>query len=132
MSRSPRIRLKDLPPEQREAMREAKRREAEAERQRIADHFERAGLPRPEPEHRFAPPRKWRLDLAWPLRRVALEVEGGVWSGGRHTRGAGFLADMEKYNRLATMGWRLLRCTPDELYEPATIELVRAALNLAA
>jgi very-short-patch-repair endonuclease len=63
----------------------------------------------PQPEFRFHPTRKWRLDFAWPSLRIAVELEGAVWTGGRHTRGGGFLADMEKYNALTSMGWRLLR-----------------------
>ena len=46
---------------------------------------------------------------------MALEVEGGVWTGGRHTRGAGFLKDAEKYNTAATLGWRLIRVTPKQI-----------------
>lgn len=71
-----------------------------------------AGLPEPVAEFRFHPERRWRLDWAWPDWRLALEIEGGVWTGGRHTRGRGFLGDMEKYNALALAGWRLVRCTP--------------------
>jgi hypothetical protein len=62
-------------------------------------------------EHRFDPARRWRFDFAWPARMVALEVEGGAWSGGRHTRGAGFTADIEKYNRAAVLGWTVIRAT---------------------
>lgn len=74
-----------------------------------------AGVPDPEAEHRFAPPRRWRFDFAWPLYRVAVELEGGVWSGGRHTRAAGFLGDVEKYNAAVMGGWRVLRFTADDL-----------------
>jgi len=73
------------------------------------------GLPEPEFEFRFHPHRKWRFDCAWPHKLVALEVEGGIWTQGRHTRGAGFLADMEKYNAAVLLGWRVLRTTPDKL-----------------
>jgi hypothetical protein len=62
-------------------------------------------------EHRFHPTRRWRFDFAWPLISVALEVEGAVWVGGRHTRGSGFLGDMTKYNTATLMGWRVLRTT---------------------
>jgi hypothetical protein len=86
------------------------------------------GLPVPTPEFRFCE-RRWRVDYAWVEHRVALEVEGGVWTQGRHTRGAGFLADVEKYNRLAEMGWRLVRCTPSTRDTAATLEAVRAALT---
>lgn len=86
------------------------------------------GLPAPEPEYRFAPPRRWRFDYAWPDAKVALEVEGGVWIRGRHTRGSGFLKDMEKYNAAAVRGWRVLRCTPTQLPAPATLTLIQQAL----
>ena len=59
-------------------------------------------------EHRFHPTRKWRVDF-WHNSGVAIEIEGGVWTGGRHTRGKGFIADMEKYNALAERGILLFR-----------------------
>lgn len=74
-----------------------------------------AGLPEPVPEYRFAPPRRWRIDWAWPDYRLGLEVDGGVWTGGRHTRGAGWAKDSEKLNAAACAGWRMLRCTPQQL-----------------
>jgi hypothetical protein len=52
--------------------------------------LEAAGIPAPIREYRFAPPRRWRFDLAWPSLRLALEIEGGTWTGGRHVRGNGF------------------------------------------
>jgi hypothetical protein len=90
----------------------------------------RAKLPLPQWELKFDATRRWRLDYAWPDQRLALEVEGGVWTNGRHTRGAGFLSDVAKYNRLACMGWRLLRCTPDGLHDPWTITQIRDALSI--
>jgi hypothetical protein len=58
---------------------------------------------------------------------IALEVEGGVWTRGRHTRGKGFLGDMEKYNAAALGGWCVLRVTPDRLTRVG-IELVRSRM----
>lgn len=75
-------------------------------------------------EWRFHPQRKWRFDYAIPAARVAVEVEGGVFTGGRHTTGAGFTADLEKYNTAESMGWHVLRITPDVLCAPNTIRLV--------
>lgn len=45
-------------------------------------------LPAPVAEYRFHETRKWRFDHAWPDRKLALEIDGGVWQngGGRHNR----------------------------------------------
>lgn len=88
----------------------------------------RAGLPEPHREYKFAKPdRAWRMDFAWPDRRIALEVEGGVWTGGRHTRGKGFLGDIEKYNSAALRGWLVFRCTPSTLDNLTTVNMIALA-----
>lgn len=84
----------------------------------------------PYTEYRFHPERKWRFDYAWPSRKIALEVEGGVWTNGRHTRGKGFLGDLEKYNTAAAMGWRVLRVTPSELLSVKTAEMIKKAMEV--
>lgn len=88
-----------------------------------------ADLPMPVAEYRFDPSRRWRFDYAWEATKVALEVEGGVWSGGRHTRGSGFVKDMTKYNRATVMGWRVVRCTPNELCTQATVDMLADLLR---
>lgn len=88
-----------------------------------------ARLAEPIMEYRFDAHRQWRFDFAWPERKVALEVDGGIWKQGRHTRGAGWLKDTEKLNSAATQGWRMLRCTPQQLASPEMIETIKAALN---
>jgi very-short-patch-repair endonuclease len=60
-------------------------------------------------EHRFHPERKWRFDFAHLASRTAVEIEGGVWTGGRHTRGSGFVEDCEKYNAATMEGWAVFR-----------------------
>ncbi|MGN6555625.1 MAG: hypothetical protein ACTHLW_18105 [Verrucomicrobiota bacterium] len=62
-------------------------------------------------EHRFHPTRRWKFDYAHPPTKVAVEIEGGIWSGGRHTRGDGFQEDCDKYNTATLMGWRVFRLT---------------------
>lgn len=104
------------------------------------------GIPKPVAEYRFGAmysggPGKglrerlrasglsdWRFDWAWVDHRVALEVEGGVFSGGRHTRGSGFVGDMSKYNAAGTLGWIVLRCQPKDLLKTATLSMVRQAI----
>jgi very-short-patch-repair endonuclease len=70
-------------------------------------------MPPCETEYRFADSigRKWRFDCAWPELMVAVELEGGTWVRGRHTRGSGFEKDCEKYNWAARLGWTVYRFT---------------------
>lgn len=79
-------------------------------------------------EFKFHPARKWRFDYAVPEHKIALEVEGGVWTGGRHTSPKGFLGDIEKYNTATLMGWRVFRTTPDDLYKKKTLDLMKSAI----
>lgn len=81
----------------------------------FALHVRGSKIPVPEREFVFARPRRWRLDFAWPDRMVAVEVEGGTWTGGRHTRGSGFMEDCEKYANAAILGWTVLRVTSDHV-----------------
>jgi hypothetical protein len=92
--------------------------------------LKRDGIPLPETEFAFALPRKWRMDFAWPDAKVFLEVDGGIWTRGRHTRGAGWLKDTEKLNTAAAMGWRYLRCTPQTLHDLELIATIKTALSL--
>jgi very-short-patch-repair endonuclease len=87
-----------------------------------------AGLPAPEREHRFHPTRRWRFDFAWPDRLVAVEVEGGIWRGGRHTRGTGYCRDVEKYNAAALAGWTVLRVTPEMVRSGEAVRMVGGRL----
>lgn len=72
-------------------------------------------IPEPVKEFRFHHTRKWRIDFAWTDIKLACEIEGGCWIGGRHTSGAGFVKDMEKYNALTENGWALLRYQPNKI-----------------
>ena len=81
------------------------------------------------PEYRFHPERKWRFDFAFD-GKVALEVEGGIWTGGRHTRGTGFAKDIEKYNTATLCGWKILRCVPNDLCTMDTVEMIAKARRI--
>lgn len=86
-------------------------------------------LPTPTAEHRFTKVRKWAFDLAWVEQKVALEIEGGAFVGGRHTSGAGFIADMDKYNEAAIQGWILLRIVPKQAKTDRVRGLIFRALT---
>lgn len=68
-----------------------------------------------EREFRFHPVRKWRADFAHLPSRTLIEIEGGIYVNGRHNRGAGFAADLEKYLEASLDGWRVVRLGPEEL-----------------
>jgi very-short-patch-repair endonuclease len=80
-------------------------------------------------EHRFDPSRRWRFDFAWPAHMLAVEIEGGVWSGGRHTRGAGFVGDCEKYNTATLAGWRVLRFHEGAVRDGTALEMTKLFLQ---
>ena len=90
-------------------------------------------LTTPMREFQFAPGRKWRADFAWPvcwpMDALLVEVEGGTWSGGRHTRGSGYQADCEKYNAAVLLGWRVLRYTGEQVKSGIAIREIKQALG---
>lgn len=63
------------------------------------------------PEHQFHPVRKWRFDFAHLPGRIAIEIEGGTWMRGGHSRGKGYQEDCEKYNEAVRLNWRVFRLT---------------------
>jgi hypothetical protein len=87
------------------------------------------GIPAPVYEYKFHPVRRWRFDLCWLPQRLALEVQGGIFVRGRHSRGAALLKEWDKLNTAAGMGWRLLYCQPRDLCTDAAAEYIRNALQ---
>jgi hypothetical protein len=64
-----------------------------------------SGITEPyEIEYKFHPKRKWRLDYYFPRIKLAVEIQGGTWINGGHSRGVGVTADMEKKESLLLMG----------------------------
>ena len=109
------------------AERKAKAEWAERVFRAVLRHEE---LPQPEAEYRFWPGRKVQFDYAWPERLLALEVEGGVYTGGAHGSVTGILRDVEKYSEAAARGWRILRVLPKTLATKTTATLIRRALEV--
>lgn len=111
---------------------ELKRAMRKMERSKLEDlfaaHVLAYGLPVPVRECRFHPTRQWRFDFAWPAHGIAVEVEGGTYSGGRHVRGRGFEQDCDKYNEAAAMGWTVLRFTGSQVHSGKAVKLVAEAL----
>lgn len=79
-------------------------------------------------EYRFDPSRRWRADFAFLEARLLVEVEGGAWSKGRHTRGQGFEDDCEKYAEAVIQGWRVLRVTTAMVEDGRALGFIMRAL----
>lgn len=88
-----------------------------------------AGLPTPEAEYRFHPTRRWRFDYALLAQSIGIEVDGAVYSGGRHTRGKGFENDMDKLNEAQILGWRVLRFSTGMVQDGRALGVVERLLR---
>ena len=87
------------------------------------------GFPDPATELLFHPKHKWRFDYAWEEQKLALEVHGGIHSGGRHTRGRGFVEDRAKMNEATLLGWTVLEVTPEHIKSGQLRAWLLAAFN---
>ena len=90
----------------------------------LLDQILTTDLPVPVREHKFHPTRRWRFDLAFLECKLATEVEGGIWTYGRHNRAISFIKDMEKYNEACLLGWNLLRFTTDMVKKGESIKII--------
>ena len=71
----------------------------------------------------------WRFDFAWPLLKFAVEVEGGIYVGGRHNRGAGFEADCIKYGEAMKLGWTVYRCTGGMIKSGQALHVIEVLID---
>lgn len=91
--------------------------------ERFARMWDALGGPVLRREYKFMPSRRWRADFAWEDAHLLIEIEGGVWSGGRHLTPRGFLNDAEKYLTATLLGWTVIRLTAPQI-NPATIKQI--------
>jgi very-short-patch-repair endonuclease len=86
-------------------------------------------LPMPQRQVGFDSKRKWAFDFAWVEHKLALEVDGGTWSRGRHNRGAGYEEDCKKINEATCQGWRVLRVTTKQVESGEAIDWIERMLK---
>lgn len=60
-------------------------------------------------EYKFDSLRKFKFDYANLRLKIAIEIEGGVYTGTGHAKTGRYLKDMEKYNMASIKGWIILR-----------------------
>jgi hypothetical protein len=90
------------------------------------------GYPQPEPEVRLIPGRRLRFDHCWRRERVALEIHGATFTGGRHTSGVGFDRDREKMALAQLAGYLVIEATAGMLRDGRALGLLTRALTLRA
>ena len=88
-----------------------------------------AGLDPITTEYKFHATRRWRFDFAWPSIRLAIEIDGGGYTGGRHSRGKGMEGDCEKFAAAMAMGWRVLRVTPKQVQSGDALRWTQEAMQ---
>jgi len=87
------------------------------------------GLPEPEREYRFHDTRRWRLDFAYPDKKIGIEVQGGTYIRGAHSRGTGLERDYEKYNQAQVLGWDVYQFSRKMIESGEAIETIRRVLE---
>jgi hypothetical protein len=92
------------------------------------------GLPAPEREIYFTPERRWRLDFVWwgcgTNPDVALEIQGGIFGNGAHSRPLGYERDCEKLAAAQLAGWVVFFASTRQLKSGLALEWVRKALEM--
>jgi hypothetical protein len=83
----------------------------------------------PTVEFKFHPKRLWRADCCWEEEKLIVEVDGGVWSNGRHNRGSGYIKDCEKKNTAVLMGYHVMNITHEHISNGWAFEWVGNFLN---
>ena len=73
--------------------------------------------------------RKFRFDFAWLEQRLLVEVNGGTYTNGAHSTGAGIARDYEKANLAVLQGWRVLLFDGKAVKDGTAVEVIRKALE---
>lgn len=113
---------------------ELKREVAKAAREKLElamlQQLKALGLDRyVEKQYKFHRARQWRLDFAWPAKCIALEVDGGTFTGGRHVRGEGYAKDCEKHAHAMLIGYRVFRATAEQVKDGTAAHWIEQAIK---
>ncbi len=68
-------------------------------------------------EEKYLPHRRFRGDFVNLESKTVIEIQGGVWVGGRHSTGAGINKDCEKALESLLHGWAVIPITANMINE---------------
>jgi len=90
----------------------------------FALHLRAAKIPCPAREYRFHSVRKFRFDFAWIEIKLAAEIDGAVYTNGRHNRGKGYESDCFKMALALSEGWAVYRFTSGMVANGSAISFI--------
>lgn len=100
------------------------------------DHLRLLGLPLPshgqgceQKELQFARPRLWRFDWAYADRMIAIEYQGGNYTGKGHNTIKNLRNDYEKFTEAALRGWTLILIDSGSVRDGSAVAWVERALR---
>ena len=95
----------------------------------LAFQCKAVNLPEPVRELKFHPVRRWRFDLAWPDEKLAVEIQGGIWLQGHHSRGKVISDDCEKMAHELMLGWRVMPVVPAQVTSGEALQWLERILQ---
>lgn len=105
----------------------AVRRDYKAE---FLDQLRLLNLPAPVAEHRFHGTRNWRFDWAYLDQKIAIEYQGGNYTGrGGHNSVKGLRNDYAKFTEASLLGWTLILIDSETVASGKAAEWVERALS---
>ena len=96
---------------------------------KLAFHIRAIKLPKPVQQYKFHPTRRWKADFCWVEEKLIVEVQGGIWMQGRHSRGGGYIKDCEKMNEAVLLGYKYLKVCKEHIDSGQAIDWIRKALH---
>jgi very-short-patch-repair endonuclease len=81
-----------------------------------------------ERQVKIRPDRRFRADFYFRAHELVVEVDGGGFIEGRHSRGKGMERDAEKSFYIALMPARLIRVTPRHVRDGRALKWIQEAL----
>ena len=103
--------------------------ESALERILYAQICDRTKIPLPVQQLRFAAGRDYRADFAWPDHRLLVEVDGGLWIGGKHAIALHETRRQRRRIYAQALGWSIVEVGPPDVRSGAACDLIERWLT---
>ncbi len=74
--------------------------------------------------------RRFRFDFVFRAQKLAVEVNGGEWVQGRHSRSGGMRSDAEKIALASALGWRVIPVAGSMVESGEAVALIQQSLSV--